>query len=139
MTPSPPSPHPDDETEQPDVHTVPQGAVAVFRAPRGRDVPEPAARPAQFAVDPPAPAGSPAQPGGDDRAAGGSVRVERRSGANGRPRRADIESPFLDFFGHPTVDGSVVEGPQPRGDLSALAGAVPPPPAAHPTGRTGSP
>ncbi len=106
MTPPyPPShPHlqPDDETETPDVHTVPQGSVAVFGVPRGTP------------PEAPAPEAAPVE------------------------RRPDIESPFLDFFGHPTVDGSVVEQPprvpaQPvgeagtaRGDLSALAGQVPP-------------
>ncbi len=104
MTPSPSQSHPDDETEIPDVSTVPQGSVAVFRAPRTGPP----------AIAAPAPSQSPAPGAGP-----------------GNGHRPDIESPFLDLFGRPTVEGSVVESPaeQPgRADLSALAGPVPPGP-----------
>jgi len=75
--------HPDDEHETPDVSTVPQGAVAVFQAPRAV---QPAPRP--------------------DIDVSGSV----ASGTTRRPGDL-VDSPFLDLVNAPrpaTVEGQVV-------------------------------
>ncbi len=114
MTPPPPQPpdtppHPDDEHETPDVSTVPQGAVAIFQAPR-------AVRPAGTGQP-----GQPAQPSG--RADIESPFLDLFGAEARRPRHSTVEGTVVAESradSVPPTNGEVVLRRQPA--------TAPPPP-----------
>ena len=137
MTPPPAPPphrphhsHPDDEHETPDVSTVPQGAVAVFQAPRAVRPPaavpvSPAPGPVPRSPAPPVPAPPVPTPP-----------------AVARP---EIESPFLDLVEvdqrtrPSTVDGVALPVPAAGKELVLSRQPAPAPPAPGGPARSGEP